>query len=42
MGRIKEMTEKSYFVDGDARTLVAETMLEPENDEAFVYEDFLS
>jgi hypothetical protein len=42
MGRIKEMMEKSYFADGDAHTLVAETMSEPENDEAFVYEDFFS
>jgi hypothetical protein len=40
VGKIKEMVEKGYFVDGDARALGAEIVPEPDNDEAVVYEDF--
>jgi hypothetical protein len=38
--KIKEMVEKGYFAEGEARELRAETILEPHDDEAVVYEDF--
>jgi hypothetical protein len=42
VGKIKEMVEKGYFLKGRAHAPGAETMSEPDNDEAMVYEDFLS
>jgi hypothetical protein len=41
LSRIKEMTEKGYFADGEARAPRAETVPELEEGEAIVYEDFL-
>jgi hypothetical protein len=38
--KIKEMIEKGYFAEGEARELGAETILEPDDDKAVVYEDF--
>jgi hypothetical protein len=38
IGKIKEMVEKGYFPDGRG----AKTVLEPEDNEAMVYEEFLS
>jgi hypothetical protein len=40
ISKIKEMVEKCYFSEGKAHAPGAETMLEPENDEAVVYVDF--
>jgi hypothetical protein len=40
VGKINEMVEKGYFPEGGARTLGAEIVPEPDNDEAVVYEDF--
>jgi hypothetical protein len=40
VSKIKEMVEKGYFADGKACALRAETVLEPESEEAIVYEDF--
>jgi hypothetical protein len=40
LGRIKEMVEKGYFADGQARAPGAESVPEPDGDEAVVYEDF--
>jgi hypothetical protein len=40
VGKIKEMEEKCYFPEDEARAAGAKTMLEPNNDEAAVYEDF--
>jgi hypothetical protein len=40
VGKIKEMEEKGYFQEDEARALGAETVLEPNGDEAMVYEDF--
>jgi hypothetical protein len=40
LGHIKEMEEKGYFVNGEARAPGAETMPEPDDDEAIMYEDF--
>jgi hypothetical protein len=34
------MAEKGYFSEGKARAPGAETVPEPDNDEAVVYEDF--
>jgi hypothetical protein len=34
----KEMVEKGYFVEGEARTLEAESVPELDNDEAVMYE----
>jgi hypothetical protein len=34
------MEEKGYFVKDEAHALGAETVSEPNNDEAVVYEDF--
>jgi hypothetical protein len=39
-GRIKEMADKGYFMDGEARAPVEETIPEPNDDEAIVFEDF--
>jgi hypothetical protein len=39
--KIKEMVEKGYFVEVEAHVPDAETVPEPNNDEAIVYEDFL-
>jgi hypothetical protein len=39
-GKIMEMVEKGYFIDGEARAPGAEIVLELDNDEAVVYEDF--
>jgi hypothetical protein len=36
----KEMTEKGYFVEGEARAPGAETVPEPDSDEGIVYEEF--
>jgi hypothetical protein len=41
VGKIKEMKEKGYFPEGEARALGAETVPEPNGDEAVMYEDFL-
>jgi hypothetical protein len=40
IGRMKEMVEKGYFVDGEARTPRAEAVPEPDSDEAGMYEGF--
>jgi hypothetical protein len=40
IGKINEMEEKGYFPEDEARTPRAETMPEPNGDEAVVYEDF--
>jgi hypothetical protein len=40
IGKIKEMVEKGYFLLGEIHTPGAETVPEPENDEAMVYEEF--
>jgi hypothetical protein len=40
VGKIKEMVEKGYFMEGKARAPRAETVPEPDNDKAVVYEDF--
>jgi hypothetical protein len=40
LGRIKEMTEKGYFADGEARAPGAELVPDPGEDEAVMYEDF--
>jgi hypothetical protein len=41
VGKIKEMVEKGYFVEGEAHAPGAETVPKPDSDEAIVYEDFL-
>jgi hypothetical protein len=38
-GKIKEMVEKRYFAEGKAWEPRTETVLEPDDDEAIVYED---
>jgi hypothetical protein len=38
--KIKEMEERGYFLEGDGRAPGTETVLEPNGDEAIVYEDF--
>jgi hypothetical protein len=40
VGKIKEMVEKDYFPKGGARAPGTETMPEPDDDEAVVYEDY--
>jgi hypothetical protein len=40
VGKIKEMVEKCYFPEGGAHAPGTETMPEPDDDEAVVYEDF--
>jgi hypothetical protein len=40
IGKIKEMVEKDYFPKGGAHVPGAKIMLEPNSDEAMVYEDF--
>jgi hypothetical protein len=40
VGKIKEMVEKGYFMEGEARTPGAKMMMEPDRDEAVVYEGF--
>jgi hypothetical protein len=40
-GKIKEMVEKGYFVEGEAHTSGAKMVPEPDSDEAIVYEDFI-
>jgi hypothetical protein len=40
LGKIKEMVKKGYFAEGEARALGVEVVLEPDHDEAIVYEDF--
>jgi hypothetical protein len=40
VGKIKEIVEKSYFPEGEARTSGTDTVPEPDDDEAIVYEDF--
>jgi hypothetical protein len=40
IGRIKEMVEKGYFTDGDARVPRAESMSESDDNEAIVHDDF--
>jgi hypothetical protein len=40
VGKIKEMEEKGYFPEGKAHVPGAETMPEPNGDEAIMYEDF--
>jgi hypothetical protein len=40
LGCIKEMVDKEYFVDGEARVPRAEAVPEPDDDEAVIYEDF--
>jgi hypothetical protein len=39
-GKIKEMVEKGYFIEGEAREPRAETILEPEDDEAVIFDFF--
>jgi hypothetical protein len=41
VGKIKEMEEKCYFPDGEARASGAETVPEPNGDKAITYEDSL-
>jgi hypothetical protein len=38
--KIKEMEERGYFPEGECRAPGTETVLEPNGDEAVVYEDF--
>jgi hypothetical protein len=40
VGKINDMEEKGYFLEGEARTPGAETVPEPNGNEAVVYEDF--
>jgi hypothetical protein len=40
VGRIKEMEERGYFPKGEGCTPGAKTVLEPNGDEAIVYENF--
>jgi hypothetical protein len=40
IGKIKEMEEKGYFARDEARAPGAETVPEPRDNEAIVYEDF--
>jgi hypothetical protein len=40
VGKIKEMVEKGYFLEGEARVPGAETVPEPNSNEVMVYEDF--
>jgi hypothetical protein len=40
VNNIKKMEEKGYFVKDEAHALGAETVSEPNNDDAVVYEDF--
>jgi hypothetical protein len=40
IGKIKEMMEKGYFAEGEARAPGAETVPESDSDEAIVYEEF--
>jgi hypothetical protein len=40
LGHIKEMVDKGYFVDGEARAPRVEAMPELDDDGAVVYEDF--
>jgi hypothetical protein len=40
VGKIKEMVEKGYFLEGRARALGMKTLLEPDDDKVVVYEDF--
>jgi hypothetical protein len=42
IGKIKEMEERGYFPEGEVRIPMAETVPEPNGNEAVVYEDFLS
>jgi hypothetical protein len=37
---IREMINRGYFVEGSARAPVEETILEPDSDEAVVFEEF--
>jgi hypothetical protein len=39
IGKIKEMVEKGYFLEGEAQAPGAEIVPEPDSDEAMVYED---
>jgi hypothetical protein len=40
VGKIKEMEERGYFLEGKGRAPGAETVLEPNSDEAVIFEDF--
>jgi hypothetical protein len=40
LGRIKEIVEKGYFADGEARAPKAEAVPETDNDEDVVFQDF--
>jgi hypothetical protein len=40
LGKIKEMVEKGYFAESEARAPGAEAVPEPNNDDVVVYEDF--
>jgi hypothetical protein len=40
LSHIKEMVEKGYFVDGEARAPRVEMIPEPDDDEAVVFEEF--
>jgi hypothetical protein len=40
VSKIKEMEERGYFPEGEGRAPGAETVPEPNGDEAIVYEDF--
>jgi hypothetical protein len=40
VSKIKEIEEKGYFTEDEDRAPEVETMLEPNNYEAVVYEDF--
>jgi PKD repeat protein len=42
IGKIKEMVEKGYFPEGGERSPGMETVSEPDDDEAMVYEDFFT
>jgi hypothetical protein len=40
LARIREMAEKGYFMEGEAHPVGEETTLEPQDDEAVIFEDF--
>jgi hypothetical protein len=42
VGKIKEMVEKGYFMEGDVRVPGAEREPEPDSEEAVVYGDLFS
>jgi hypothetical protein len=41
-GKIKEMVEKGYFTEGEAHEPRAETIMEPKDDEAVIFDFFIT